>query len=53
LFGDGHVIWKTDADLGIPSILSNPVGLYTNLKHVGVSPFPSGGAAGSGQATFY
>ena len=53
LFGDGHVIWKTDADIGIPSILSNPVGLYTNLKHVGTSPFPVGGSAGSGEATFY
>jgi prepilin-type N-terminal cleavage/methylation domain-containing protein len=49
LFGDGHVIWKSDAVLGIPSILSNPSTLYTNLKHVGTTPFLST----TGEATFY
>ena len=44
LFGDGHVIWKSDTDLKFNTILSNPQTLYVNLPHVGVA---------SSEATFY
>jgi prepilin-type N-terminal cleavage/methylation domain-containing protein len=44
LFGDGHVIWKSDSDLKIKSILSNVEGTYSTLPHVGTS---------ASEATFY
>jgi hypothetical protein len=44
LFGDGHVIWKSDSDLKIKSLIPNAEATYMSLPHVGVS---------ANEATFY